>query len=100
MQYGRLHLQDSQNIEDFDIMLFKAIYSFSAGYNRNPYIVCSTETLKEIQKYLAEKYKAYMCNSGGNFLGSYKGYNILINDTLPFGEVEIKGVKNEFKRSN
>lgn len=66
--------------------LNKGIDVFRAAYGCDPYIVCSHETQNIIPR--IELLKTY--EEENAYIGMYKGYKVLTDNTLSFGEVKIR----------
>ena len=69
--------------------LVEAIWVFEAIHKYKPYVICSYNTKKQL--ILSQKY-SYWCNSCvSNFnLDEINGCKILIDTSLPFGEIKIR----------
>lgn len=73
------------NTMNFDV-LDEGIYMFIAQHNYEPYIVCSNET----QNIIAAHVDWRMHSTHNDYFDTYKGYKILIDRTLQFGEIRIR----------
>ena len=66
--------------------LNKEINVFRAEHNYDPYIVCSDETQNVFPGIeLCQTYEEV-----NSYIGMYKGYKVLTDNTLPFGEVKVR----------
>lgn len=73
------------NTMNFDV-LDEGIYMFIAQHNYEPYIVCSKETQNIIAAHVVWR----IHSTNNNYFDTYKGYKILIDRTLQFGEIRIR----------
>lgn len=71
--------------------LVEAIYIFRAAHNYDPYIICSFKTMNSIMSsYRCSIYDKYCGDSIYDYDNSFEGCKILIDHSLPFGEVKIR----------
>ena len=82
MQYLYLFINEQEDMN----RLMNGIYMFHAIHDYEPYVVCSAKTCDSMED-LTKEHKI-VDNTGR--LGMYRGYKILIDDTLPFGEVRLR----------
>ena len=69
-------------------LLDNAIDSFDTIHkNKIAYLITNTETAKVLNEQLCEKYFSKVI---GDKLGMYRGSKILIDESLEFGEVDVR----------
>lgn len=80
-----LFINDTDNLNKLN----KVLIIFRAAYNCDPCVVCSHETKNIIPE--IELCKTY--EDENSHIGMYKGYKVLTDNTLSFGEVKIRQEK-------
>lgn len=63
-------------------------YQYSTG-NTNPYLFMSQSTINAITEYSFDNL-CQGCTKANGIVGHYCGYKVFRDDTLNFGEVEIR----------
>lgn len=83
MQCLHLFMRTEEDLNN----LMNGIHTFHAIYMQEPYVICSAETC-DLIPYCNLEEKTENENVGR--LGVYCGSKVLIDDTLPFGEIRLR----------
>lgn len=70
--------------------LVDAIYIFRAAHNYDPYIICSVKTMNGIMSFYRHLIYDKYYGIDSIYDNSFEGCKILIDHSLPFGEVKIR----------
>lgn len=69
--------------------LNNGIDMFYAAHGYLPCIVCSKNTMNELQAYLVHTWIMYVCDIG-DLINTYRNCKVRIDNTLPLGEIRLR----------